>query len=156
MVCYGHFFVVVAVAVCFFLITCFIYQFLLRKSPWKYCTSWFSSFTKYYSCAVIVAVVVTFVVLLKVVPLVLILTAIPRILRELMQVCFFCFFFYILKVCWHQLWELLFFLVSLSQKEILTQREHFKVWNIQGMVLIVQIIDYVVFMSLFKATIHKT
>ena len=39
------------------------------------------------------AVVVTFVVLLKVVPLVLILTAIPRILRELMQVCFFCFFF---------------------------------------------------------------
>ena len=77
----------------FFLITCFIYQFLLRKSPWKYCTSWFSSFAKYYSCAVIVAVVVTFVVLLKVVPLVLILTAIPRILRELMQVCFFCFFF---------------------------------------------------------------
>ena len=139
----------------FFFITCFIYQFLLRKSPWKYCTSWFSSFAKYYSCAVIVAVVVTFVVLLKVVPLVLILTAIPRILRELMQVFFF-FFFYILKVFWHQLWELLFFLVSLSQKEILTQREHFKVWNIQGMVLIVQIIDYVVFMSLFKATIHKT
>ena len=76
----------------FFLITCFIYQFLLRKSPWKYCTSWFSSFAKYYSCAVTVAVVVTFVVLLKVVPLVLILTAIPRILRELMQVFFFFFF----------------------------------------------------------------
>ena len=78
----------------YFFLTSFIYQFSPRLSPWKYSTSWFSSFTIYYNYAVVVAVIVRFLVLNRVVPLVLILSAIPRNVRELMQV----FFFYILKV----------------------------------------------------------
>ena len=136
----------------YFFFTSFIYKFLLRLSSWKYYTSWFSSFTIYYNCAVVVASVVRFLVLTRVVPLVLILSAIPRNLRKLMQVFFFLHFKGVMAL-WHtkQLWELLFFLVNLHQKEIPTQRAHFS-----RLVLIVQIIGYVVSMTLFKATIHKT
>ena len=116
--------------------TSFIYQFLLRLSPWKYCTSWFSSFTIYYNCAVVVAVAVRFLVLTRVVSLVLILIECNTQKFEGIDARPF---FNILKVLW------------LHQKEILTQRAHF-----QGIVLIVQIIGYVVSMSFFKATIHKT
>ena len=119
-----------------FYFTSFIYRFLLRLSPWKYCTSWFSSFTIYYNCAVVVAVAVRFLVLTRVVSLVLILIECNTQKFEGIDARPF---FNILKVLW------------LHQKEILTQRAHF-----QGIVLIVQIIGYVVSMSFFKATIHKT
>ena len=70
------------------------------------------------------AVFVRFLLLTRVVPLVLILSAIPKNLRELMQV--FLHFKGIMDL-WHteQLWELLFFLVNIHQKEIATQRAHF-------------------------------
>ena len=85
-----------------FYFTSFIYRFLLRLSPWKYCTSWFSSFTIYYNCAVVVAVAVRFLVLTRVVPLVLIQSSsVQR--PEIWGNCCKFFFFYILKVLWlHQ------------------------------------------------------
>ena len=92
----------------FLFFTSFIYQFFLTLCPWKYCTSWFSSFTIY---AVVMAVAVRFLVLTRVVPLVRILTECNTQKFEGIDAIFF--FFYISKVLW------------LHQKEILTQRAHF-------------------------------
>ena len=117
----------------FLFFTSFIYQFFLTLCPWKYCTSWFSSFTIY---AVVMAVAVRFLVLTRVVPLVRILTECNTQKFEGIDAIFFFF---------------LHFCYDFTKKKFWLRGHIF-----QGMVLIVQIIGYVASMSLFKATIHKT
>ena len=110
-----------------FFLTSVIYKFLLRLPSWNYYTSWFSSFTIYYGCAVVVAVGVSFLVLTWVVQF---------LLYSFWKQCseFFLFlhfkgvmaygilnnFFLVVRII-----ESLFFLVNLHQKEILTQRADF-------------------------------